>query len=52
MIKGNYKHAIIFLFFSFTIIAWHIYPFFAKGIMSNFYLKKGYKHLESFATDL
>ena len=50
--KGNYKHAIISLLAAGCTagISWFIYPFFAKGIMTNYYLKKGY-HVESFSAD-
>ena len=52
LLKGVYKHAIISLALAvFTgAMSWFIYPFFAKGIMTNYYLEKGY-HLESFSTD-
>ena len=52
LLKGVYKHAITSLALAvFTgFMSWFIYPFFAKGIMTNYYLKKGY-HVESFSAD-
>lgn len=44
MFKGNWKHFFISFFAAcFTAgISWLIYPFFAKKIMRNYYLEKGW----------
>ena len=45
-VKGNWRHALISFLLFWTIVSWFIYPFYAKTIMRNHYLRNGWKEIK------